>query len=434
MQSAISYLAPWALVEGELRRDVRFDVSAQGMLVAIAHEDDAPFTQHVRRFGDVLVLPGLVNAHSHAFQRAIRGQTHRRDAAAPSSFWSWRTAMYETANTLDPQGVYAVSKVAFSEMLRAGITRVGEFHYLHHQRGGAPYDDANELSWRVVQAAQDVGIRLTLLEVFYERAGASADPLPEQRRFCDASVDAYLSRVDALRSAGVDVGITPHSIRAVSAEALRELVDYATTHDLVMHTHLSEQPRENEECRAEHGCTPAEAFERCGALARARTFTAVHATHIDDADRDRLASQSVCVCPTTEADLGDGILDAPALRQRGCNLALGSDSNAIIDLIQEARLVEMHDRLARGTRLSLNDQAGALGPALAGFATRGGAASLGHPREGGLQVGAPFDAVVIDGTHRFFDLVPHAARLDALMSAGTAAPVRQVIVGGVEVA
>ena len=425
-----AYVAPWALVDGALRRDVRFDVDDEGRIAGLGAADQ-PGTAPLRRsLGNALWLPGFVNAHSHAFQRGIRGRTHRR-APGENSFWSWRTAMYEAANGLDPEGLYTITKAAFAEMLRAGITHVGEFHYVHHQPTGVPYDDPNELSWRVVQAARDVGIRLTLLEVFYARAGANQDPLPEQRRFCDRSIDAYLKRVDALRSAGVDVGITPHSVRAASASQIRELVAYATAHDLVVHTHLSEQPRENEECFAEHGTTPAGVFEACGALDRARRFTAVHATHLSNDDFGRLADQSVCACPTTEADLGDGILDAPRLAQAGTNLALGSDSNAVIDLVQEARLLEMDDRLARGARCRLNDDAGELGPPLARAATHGGARSLGSSGNR-LAVGDPFDAVVVDLDHPFFDHVPPEQALDALFTAGTGAVIRQVVVGGQE--
>ncbi|MBV1860728.1 MAG: formimidoylglutamate deiminase [Nannocystaceae bacterium] len=425
-----AYVAPWAFAGGLLRRDVRIDVGADGCVTSLGGANDEGEATLRRSFGNALVLPGLVNAHSHAFQRSIRGQTHQR-MSGENSFWSWRKAMYEAAGALDPDALYTITKAAFSEMLRSGITHVGEFHYVHHQADGTVYDDPNELSWSVVRAARDVGIRLTLLEVFYARAGAGRPPLPEQRRFCDGSVDKYLQRVDALRTAGVDVGITPHSIRAASAPEIRALVAYAQAHDLVVHTHLSEQPRENEECLAEHGTTPAGVFELCGALERPHTFTAVHATHLRDDDFERLGTQSVCACPSTEADLGDGILNAARLQAAGTALALGSDSNAVIDLIQEARFLEMHDRLSQRARCRLNDESGALGPVLATAATFGGAQALGSTT-GALRVGDPFDAVVIDLEHPFFAHVPPEHALDALFSAGTAAAVRQVVVGGRE--
>ncbi len=425
-----AYVAPWAFSGGTLRRDVRIDVGADGCVSNIGDASELGETALRRSFGHALVLPGLVNAHSHAFQRSIRGQTHRR-MPGENSFWSWRTAMYEAAGALDPDALYTITKAAFAEMLRSGITHVGEFHYVHHQPSGAPYDDPNELSWCVVRAAREVGIRLTLLEVFYARAGAGLDPLPEQQRFCDGSVDKYLQRIDALRTAGVDVGITPHSVRAATAPQIQELVAYAQRHDLVVHTHLSEQPRENEECLAEHGTTPAGVFESCGAFERPHAFTAVHATHLRADDFERLCTQNVCACPSTEADLGDGILDAARLKAAGATLSLGSDSNAVIDLIQEARLLEMHDRLAQRTRCRLNDESGALGPVLAAAATLGGAQALGSSR-GALRVGDPFDAVIVDLEHPFFAHVPPEHALDALFTSGTSNAVRQVMVGGRE--
>jgi formimidoylglutamate deiminase len=285
----------------------------------------------------------------------------------------------------------------------------------------------------VVRAAREVGIRLVLLEVYYERAGAGRDPLPEQRRFCDANVDAYLRRVDALRTKGVAVGIAPHSIRAVGPAALAELASYANANALPLHAHVSEQPRENEECRAELGMTPTAAFAHAGALDRPRGFTAVHAVHVTEDDRRHLAAHSVCACPTTEADLGDGIVNAVELRRGGTNLALGSDANAVIDLVQEARLLEMGERLRSGERLRLPDDSGELGLALLDAATRGGATSLGvADTVGTLAIGRPFDAVVVDLRHPFFAGIARDRVLDALFTAGTAAPVRQVIVGGVE--
>jgi formimidoylglutamate deiminase len=426
-----SYHAALAVLDGRLRADVRIDVDEHGTIVGFGSDADPVVI--ARDFGPALLLPGLVDAHSHAFQRAIRGATQRRAAHDPSSFWSWREAMYAAATGLDPEALFEITRLCFAEMLRSGITCVGEFHYVHHQADGTPYADPNELSWQVVRAAQEVGIRLVLLEVFYDRAGAGKPPLPEQRRFCDGSVDAYLRRVDALRARGVAVGIAPHSIRAVGRPAMAELAAYAHANSLPLHAHVSEQPRENDECMAEHGMTPTAVFAEAGALDRERGFTAVHAVHVTDDDRRHLAAQSVCACPTTEADLGDGIVGAAELRARGTNLALGSDANAIVDLVQEARLLEMGERLRSRERLRLADQAGELGLALLDIATRGGATSLGVADTlGTLEVGRPFDAVVVDLQHPFFAAIARDRILDALFTAGTAAPVRQVIVGGVE--
>jgi formimidoylglutamate deiminase len=426
-----SYHAELAVIDGQLQQDVRIDVDAQGVIAGFGPEGDPGLV--VRDFGPALVLPGFVDAHSHAFQRAIRGLTQRRGVHDPSSFWTWREAMYAAANGLDPDALFEITKLCFTEMLRSGITCVGEFHYVHHRPDGKPYRDPNELSWQIVRAAEDVGIRLVLLEVYYERAGAGREALPEQRRFCDGSVELYLDRIEALRARGVTVGIAPHSIRAVGRPALTELAAYANAHALPLHAHVSEQPRENDECMAELGTTPTGAFGQAGALDRGRSFTAVHAVHITDADRRLLADHSVCACPTTEADLGDGIVAAARLRRAGTNLALGSDANAVIDLVQEARLLEMGDRLGSGERLRLVDERGELALVLLDAATRGGATSLGvADRMGTLAVGRPFDAVVVDLQHPFFAAIPRDRVLDALFTAGTAAPVRQVIVGGVE--
>ena len=426
------YSATAAVIEGVLVDQPTIEVDTTGTIVAL-HHDPATIPAGPLRYdlGRRLLLPGLVNAHSHAFQRTIRGATHQRRAGDPSDFWSWREAMYRAAQSLDPEGIFRATRACYREMLAAGITCVGEFHYLHHQTNGKPYDDANELSKQVIRAADEVGIRLVLLEVFYQRAGAGQPPLPEQRRFCDRSVDAYLRRVDDLRNSGIDVGLAPHSIRAVASNELRELANYASTHDLVIHAHVSEQPRENAECAAELKMTPTAAFAESGCLERARSFTAVHAVHVDAGDLELLGKQHVCACPTTEADLGDGIVPASKHLQAGARLALGSDSNAIIDLLQEARLLEMNERLRRRARICLTLPQATLGLSLLASATQAGASSLGRRDLGQLAIGSPFDAFTVDLDHPQLADVDSAHRLDALMLAGTAAPIDQVFVGGV---
>jgi formimidoylglutamate deiminase len=427
-----TFLAERGIVGDAMVQRPRYDVDGQGVIVRLGEREQLaaiPMAARVRDYGQAMILPGFVDAHSHAFQRAIRGATHRREGST-STFWSWRTAMYRVASTLDPDGVFAITRLAFAEMLRAGITCVGEFHYLHHDPDGRPYDDPNELSWQVVRAAEETGIRLVLLEVFYERAGAGAPALPEQRRFCDRSVDAYLARVEALRARGVAVGIAPHSVRAVGREALAQLAEYAGTHALPLHVHVSEQARENEECVAEHGCSPTGLLEQLGFCARPGGFTAVHAIHLDDADRRALAGQHVCVCPTTEADLGDGLVAATELRDAGVELAIGSDSNAIVDPIQEVRLLEMGERLRTGRRICIGDN---LADELLHIGTLGGARALGcAARCGELRVGAELDAAVVDVRHPSFAAVAEQDRLTALLAAGTAAPIGHVIVAGQE--
>lgn len=434
---SIVYRAAHGVLEGSWVDAPWVAIDDAGVVVAAGHaSDDAtapPAGALVRDLGTVAMLPGLVNAHSHAFQRAIRGATHRRGARDPSSFWSWREAMYRCSEGLDPQGVYEITKQAYAEMLSVGITCVGEFHYLHHQPGGEPYDDPNELSGQVLRAAQDVGIRVVLLEVLYLRAGHGRPAAVEQRRFCDADVGEYLKRVDTLTSRGVEVGLAPHSVRAVDRPGLESVACYGQAHGLPMHAHLSEQPRENAECIAEHGMTPTAVFAEAGFFERPSGFTAVHAVHTTDDDRRRLSGQHVCACPTTEADLGDGIVPAVELREAGVELALGSDSNAVIDLVQEARLLEMHERLRGQARLRLCDGFGALGPTLLRAATEAGASALGRSdRSGRLGVGRPFDAFTIRLDQPFFEGVAPRHLLDALMCAGTARGVRHVFVDGVE--
>ncbi|MBK7824491.1 formimidoylglutamate deiminase [Nannocystis sp.] len=427
----VAYTAAFGQLAGAWVSAPYVEVDAAGTVVRAQSGRPEHTPPIVYDLGRALLLPGMVNAHSHAFQRAIRGATHRRGAHDPSSFWSWREAMYRAANSLDPEAVFTVTRDCYREMLRAGITCVGEFHYLHHAPDGRPYADPNELSRQVIRAANTVGIRLVLLEVYYARAGAGREPLPEQRRFCDGSVDAYLRRIDVLRAEGIAIGVAPHSVRAAPREALRELAAYAHQHGLPLHMHVSEQPQENAECQAEHGCSPVALLAASGCLTRPGAFTAVHAIHLDPDDFATLSGHNVCACPTTEADLGDGIIPVGEHLRHDVQLALGSDSNAVVDLVQEARLLEMHERLRTRARLCLADRDGHVGHALLSLATRGGARSLGRTELGEIRVGAPFDACTVDLDHPSLARIDPALALDALLLSGTAAAIDRVFVGGV---
>jgi len=420
----------------EFVTDPWWELDERGQIIALGsgplERNDETLT---RDLGQALVLPGMVNAHSHAFQRSIRGRTHRRGAHDPSSFWSWRTQMYEAANTLTPELFYEETKACFHEMLRAGITCVGEFHYVHHGLDGAPYDDANLLSKQVIAAADEVGIRLVLLEVLYLTSGFDTPPLDEQRRFCDHDVEAFLRRCEPLlgtRSDTLAIGLAPHSVRAVPSHALKAVASFAAQHSLVVHAHVSEQVAENQSCMDAHGVSPVALLEQSGLLQRPGAFTAVHAIHIDAADRARLRGQTVCACPTTEADLGDGILIGSELQAAGVHLALGSDSNSVIDLITEARSLELHERLATQQRLCLTQTDQSISMTLLDAATTGGARSLGVPHLGRLAIGAPFDAAVFDLDHPTLRDVREENRLDALMLSGCCAPVCGVFVNGAE--
>jgi formimidoylglutamate deiminase len=325
----------------------------------------------------------MVNVHSHAFQRDMRGAAERLSAAAAGDdFWSWRKAMFDTVAGLDPESMYTVALAAFGEMVSAGYGTVGEFHYVHHQPDGTPYDEPNAMAFAVAQAAVDAGLEIVLLPAAYHRNGwrDGADVAPEsgQRRFCDPDVESFLARVDALRSwaegrGGVSVGIAAHSVRAVPAGWLSAIARYADQHDLVRHVHAQEQPRELEQCQAEHGCSPLELLDRHGFLG-AQT-TVVHAIHVSDADLQLLARTRsiVAACPTTEANLGDGFLPALRYRDAGVRLAIGSDSNVRIDPFEETRELET---IARRLGISRNGLLAHYGD-LWGELARNGAASLG---------------------------------------------------------
>ncbi len=306
-----------------------------------------------------IVLPGLATAHSHAFQRALRGQCQRRSAEA-NSFWSWRGYMYALAGQLDPESIYQLSRFAYAELAMAGVTAVGEFHYVHHQPGGQPYDDRTALSDAVIAAAVDVGIRINLQRVIYQRAGAGKELEPGQKRFCDASVDQSLDDISALRKrhAGaplVSIGLAVHSVRAVSRPWIREASAYAKAASIPMHMHLSEQKKELQECTEEHGLPPVLLMAEDAILDE--NFVAVHATHLNPAEVKALGEAGcyVCLCRTTERDLGDGHCDARALLEAGARLCTGVDSHAISDPFEECRAIELDQRSLREARTVVAD-------------------------------------------------------------------------------
>lgn len=305
-------------------------------------------------------VPAMVNAHSHAFQRGLRGRGER-PTGEHDSFWTWRETMYELAGSLDPSALRAASAAAFAEMRGAGYGAVGEFHYLHHPEG---------MTEAVIAGARDAGLPLALIPAAYARGG--------HERFRDRSLDAFLQRAERL---GVS-GIAAHSVRAVPAEWLTQIARYADDRGLVRHIHASEQPRELEECAAEHGCTPIELLDRTGFLGP-RT-SVIHATHVTDRDVALLAESEtiVDVCPTTEANLGDGHAPALRLAEAGVRLAIGSDSNVRIDPFEEVRELETDARREALSRTALLARTGDLW----GELTRHGAASLGLEGAGEIQV------------------------------------------------
>lgn len=350
-----------------------------------------------------VTLPGLVNAHSHAFHRLLRGRTHlpaRPSTGAPGgdTFWTWRARMYEAAAGLDPDSLHATAVAAFGEMALAGITCVGEFHYLHHGPGGVAYDDPNAMGRAVVAAADDVGIRITLLDTLYltGQVGATIDRPdldPVQQRFSDRTTARWAERVSALAdSPTARIGAAIHSVRAVPPTSMAEAaaaVDDAASPMRVLHAHVAEQPREVADTQAVHDCSPTQLLAAAGALSP--RFTAVHAVWLDDESVDLLARAqvTVCACPTTERDLADGVVDGARLAGAGVRLALGSDQHAVIDLFEEARALELDQRMVTGVR-GHHDPA-----SLLAAATIGGATSLGWPEVGRIAVGAAADLAVV---------------------------------------
>jgi formimidoylglutamate deiminase len=341
------------------------------------------------------LLPGMVNAHSHAFQRVIRGRTEHRSQHSTDSFWTWREQMYTAANALEPEEIYAVSRLAFLEMALTGITAVGEFHYIHHSRDGSPYSDANLLEREVIRAARDVGIRIALLRVAYARAGYQTESNPQQVRFIEDSPDVYLKNLEQLLDVNDDmswIGVAPHSVRAVPLDYLKPIVAFANERALPVHMHVAEQPAEVSACIAEYGRSPVALLETEGLLSK--HFTAVHAIHVTPKAIAALARSGafVCACPTTERNLGDGVVPADAYFDGGVRIALGSDSQIQIDLLEDARELEYHLRLQKMER---NVLAPMLAERLFDCATINGAASIGF--EGGrIKPGAPADFFTVD--------------------------------------
>lgn len=367
-----------------------------------------------------LVVPGFANAHSHLFHRALRGRTHDDGG----DFWKWRQQMYSAAARLDPERYRRLAVAVFSEMVASGYTAVGEFHYLHHRPDGQPYPDhAMELA--LAAAAEETGIRLTLLDTCYLTGGIGQPLSPEQVRFGDGTAEAWLERWHDLRDtlaarhgSLVTLGAAIHSVRAVPDDAIATIIA-GLPPEIPLHIHLSEQPLENRQCVDAYGVSPTVLLHRLGALTE--RLTAVHATHLDGEDLRLLgdAGVSIALCPTTEADLGDGIGPGRALADAGARLCIGSDQNAVIDPLLELRGLEAGERLAAGRR-------GIFDPAELWEAGSGnGYASLGLGRAG-FGVGDWCDLVELDAGS-FRTVGAHASQL---VLAATASDVLTTVVGG----
>ncbi|MBT2539146.1 formimidoylglutamate deiminase [Streptomyces sp. ISL-44] len=368
-----------------------------------------------------LTLPGLANAHSHAFHRALRSTVQ----VGSGTFWTWRDVMYKVAQNLTPDTYFALARAVYAEMALAGITNVGEFHYVHHAPGGAPYADPNAMGEALIEAAAAAGIRITLLDTAYLSAGFGQAPNPDQLRFSDGTAEAWAERASALKPREhALIGAAVHSVRAVPADQLATVAAWAQERRAPLHVHLSEQTAENDACQAAHGRTPTQLLADHGVLGP-RT-TGVHNTHLTDADIALLGGTTTgtCMCPTTERDLADGIGPATRLQHAGSPLSLGSDSHAVIDLLEEARAMELNERLRSRTRGHWTANA------LLTAATADGHAALGRPEAGRLEPGAlaDFTTIALDSV-RTAGALPRLGAETAVFAA-TAADVRHTVVGG----
>lgn len=398
----MKYLAPdYVCTPQGLQANMIISISDDGYIVSIHQRDlGAQFISPSEIFvlPGIALLPGFVNAHSHVFQRALRGHTHR-PLSRHDTFWTWRRAMYAEAQRLDPDLLYEGALLTYREMLAAGYTSVGEFHYVHHQPGGQPYANPNVMSEAVLQAGREAGIRVVLLMTAYALSSFNQPPEEGQRRFCDASIDAYLARVEALRETGVPIGLAPHSVRAVPEDWFRAIAEYSHIHLLPLHVHADEQRAEIEQCQAAYGCTPIELLDRFDALGAKTTI--VHATHASAAEIALLAQYgcTVCICPTTEGDLGDGIAPYAELLAAQIPLAIGSDSNTRLDPIEELRWAEYSARMRyQRRRVLVAGEMASPGLSLLEYGTRRGAAALGL-ETGVIAPGMLADFVAVNLNH-----------------------------------
>ncbi|MDX6272541.1 MAG: formimidoylglutamate deiminase [Acidobacteriota bacterium] len=488
--SQTAWLPDCVYTGGRFESGLALVADGAGRITQLTRDYDSLAPSRVVRLKGRALLPGLVNAHSHAFQRVIRGRTERR-SAAHDSFWTWREMMYAAATRLTPEDIYDASRMAFLEMAAGGITAVGEFHYLHHAPDGARYADANELAKQVVRAATDVGLRIALLRVAYARAGWQKPPDARQARFIELDPEAFLKQTEILRSdlaraahveaaASADVharpnvavgstndaaraegvafarawvGVAPHSVRAVPLPYLREVCAFAAAQGMPIHMHVAEQPAEVAACTEEHGRTPVALLADEGLLDE--RFTAVHAVHITPQEVRALAAARahVCACPTTERNLGDGIVPADLLLGAGVRVSLGTDSHTQIDLLEDARELEYHLRLQKLERAVLapdpnatheraarnSDDASDLATLAARLfdcaTTNGaagiGAAGIGAITDGGaLAAGCPADFFTVALDDPSIAGASAADLLPAVVFSLARTAVRDVVVGG----
>lgn len=452
----VAWLPDWVLSGSRFERGLALVCNSSGEIVRLVRVSELHDEKRVN-LSRRAMLPGMVNAHSHAFQRVLRGRTEYRTSNQQDSFWTWREMMYSAATRLTPEDVYDASRMAFLEMALSGITAVGEFHYLHHAPDGRAYHDPNMLAKEVVRGARDVGLRIALLRVAYARSGFQVEANPKQARFIEREPAIYLKNLERLiddlnesggkppsgpaNSATAWVGVAPHSVRAVPLRYLRDVIGYAKEKDLQIHMHVAEQPAEVSACIEEYGRTPIALLDSEGLLGE--RFTAVHAIHVSPKAIPALARAGalVCACPTTERNLGDGVVPADGYFKHGVRVCFGTDSHAQIDLLEDARELEYHLRLQRLERavLEVSSEVPSVksqvpGPAtiaasLFAGATINGAQSIGA--SGGiLEARRPADFFTVDLDDPSIAGSSPDDLLASIVFASSRAAVREVVVGG----
>jgi formimidoylglutamate deiminase len=468
----IAWMPDLIFTGGRFESGLALVCDSSGTIARLARVEELTNEKRINLTNRAL-LPGMVNSHSHAFQRVLRGRTEYRTSNQQDSFWTWREMMYSAATRLTPEDIYDASRMAFLEMALNGITAVGEFHYLHRQPDGTPYDDPNLLAKEVMRAAGDVGLRIALLTVAYARAGFETEPNPKQARFIETDAEKYLRNLEKLiadvsrvRSPTVRegqaskqaipddgapdtawVGVAPHSVRAVPLDYLRSIVAHAVDRDLKVHMHVAEQPAEVSACVQEHGRSPVALLQTEGLLSE--RFTAVHAIHVTPKAISSFARTGaiVCACPTTERNLGDGVVPADEYLRHDVPICLGTDSHVQIDLMEDARELEYHLRLQKLERavLSVRSRTVGEGPPNNQALPNGRASDTARllfdcaTTNGARSIGAPGGTVAAGKAADFFTVAlddPSVAGaspddlLSSIVFSVSRAAVREVVVAG----
>ncbi len=405
-----SFWCESAFIDGSIEPEVVIDVGQDGVIAAVTSKVPRGESQPL----EGVVFPGFANTHSHAFHRRLRGQL-----GAAQDFWTWREEMYRLADTLDPDSYLELATSVYQEMVGAGFTVVGEFHYLHHQPGGNPYLNPNQMGEALLEAARRAGIRITLLDACYLEGGIGAELSESQLRFSDGDVSAWFDRHQRLQpSETARIGAAIHSVRAMTPAQIAELTQLISGGPL--HVHLAEQLAERDSALATFGASPTKILADAGALTP-RT-TCVHSIHLDPADVDLIADSgaTVCACPTTEADLGDGIGPFAILARAGVALTLGTDQHTSIDPFEEAARLELDQRLSQGSRQVFDPAA------MVDILSLNGYRSLGWDHGGRIAPGFLADLVVIDNES------PRTSGVEAEMlpTVARSGDVISVVVGG----